>query len=66
MYWWNIICISWEVALGRRLSTVAESSLVIVLSFFSPLSSLFIRERKHVVFVFGLLVIGKIRFWHVE
>lgn len=57
-YPWKIIFIS----LGKRLSTMAENSLVIVLSFLSPLSSLFIRGTRRFVFVFGLLVIGIIRF----
>lgn len=61
-YPWNIIFISCEVTLGKRLSTMAENSLVIVLSFLSPLSSLFIRGTRRFVFVFGLLVIGIIRF----
>lgn len=45
---------------------MAESNFVNTLSFLFPLSSLFIRGTDQVVLVFGLLVIGKIKFWHVE
>lgn len=51
-------------ALGWRLSTVDESSLVTALFSLSSLSSLL--GDRYVVLVFGLSVTEKIMFWHVE